>query len=160
MLAVIHDSGCKIGKKKSRPADPPLLLSPSHLPRTSRDPAKDTWIYMMELWLFFVSKGNTAGELLWAIDLSCSGCCLQDSGPPAADDGPGPDQDACRICPANVVCGQRRRRKPQGTVQDVGGLLRTLRSHYTFLCIPSLQFVFRGNNFSFWMVAFDFKHEK
>lgn len=73
------------------------------------------------------------------IDLGCSGCRLQDSGPSTADDSAGPDQDARRVCPTDVVRSQGRRRKPQGTAQDARGSLRTLRSQHTFLCITSLQ---------------------
>ena len=106
------------------------LCHPGSSLLTSGTPKGDS---CMCLFVCFVLKGDTAGELLWALDLSCSGCRLQDSGPSAADDGAGPDQDACRVCPADAVCGQRRRRKPEGTTQDARDSLRALRSHQKFL---------------------------
>lgn len=72
--------------------------------------------------------GNPAGQLLRAADCSLGGFGLQAARPPTADDHPGPEQDSGRVCPADALRCQRRRRKPKGINHSRGiySLLRCL----------------------------------
>lgn len=72
--------------------------------------------------------GNPAGQLLRAADCSLGGSGLQAARPPTADDHPGPEQDSGRVCPADALRCQRRRRKPKGIHHSRGiySLLRCL----------------------------------